>query len=192
MSNPWLQIDLDIENSLKVDIKDYILSNPQRQNEVAIYKPEEIGIWRLDPETIFKDDFLISLYEKYNLVIGTIQCFMRKPNYQHPGAHCDMLPNGTVLGAALNWCLGEDSSEMVWYEYPDVDPNTLNDSNNYVDYEWPVSVLKETHRHVIGNIPTLVRTDLPHTIDMKDHERWCVSLRFHNDLGWQQCVDKVK
>lgn len=191
MSNPWMTVDLDIKDSLKIDIKDYILENPTRSNEVAIYKEDDIGIWKLDPEVVFKDEFLINLFEKYNLVIGTIQCFMRKPNYQHPGAHCDMLPDGTILGAALNWCLGEDDSEMVWYEKPKNNA-IVNDNHNYVDYEWPIESLTETHRHIIGNTPTLVRTDLPHTVDMKNHERWCVSLRFHNDITWDQCIEKIK
>lgn len=191
MNNPWLEVDLDINNCYKVDVIDYILDDPQRPNEVAIYNKDEIGIWRLEPDTIFNDNFLIELFEKYNLVIGTIQCFMRKPMYQHPGAHCDMLPNGLILGGALNWCIGNDDSEMVWYEHPKSNA-VVNDNHNYVDHEWPITTLKETHRRVIGNTPTLVRTDVPHTIDMKDHDRWCISLRFHNDISWQQCVDKVK
>lgn len=191
MNVPYLQVDLDTDNCYKVDLIDYILSDPQRPNEVAIYNKDEIGIWRLEPDTIFKDNFLIDLYEKYNLVIGTIQCFMRKPLYQHPGAHCDMLPDGTILGSALNWCIGKDDSEMVWYDFPNTSA-VINDNHNYVDHEWPITTLKETHRTVIGNTPTLVRTDIPHTVEMKNHDRWCISLRFHNDITWDQCVAKLK
>ena len=191
MKDPCLNVNLDVSDALKIDIKDYILSNPRRQNEVAIYKEDEIGIWSLDPEIIFTDNFLLSLFNRYDLVVGIVQLFMRKPLYQHPGAHCDMLPDGTILGAALNWCVGHDDSEMVWFEKPQTVFNKSNDSFAYVDHEWPRDTLIETHRHIIGNSPTLVRTDIPHTIDMKDHERWCISLRFHNNLNWDKCVKKL-
>ena len=58
MNQPnWHRINIDISDAVKIDLKDYILSDPYRQGEHALYIPDKAGVWSLSPNTIFKSSF---------------------------------------------------------------------------------------------------------------------------------------
>ena len=62
MNRPnWHRINLDVTDALKINLKDYILSDPYREGEHALYIEGKAGVWTLNPDTIFKQDFLNDL-----------------------------------------------------------------------------------------------------------------------------------
>ena len=184
MINCWVRTDIDITNSLKIDLKDYILSDPCRPGEHALYVAEAGGIWTLDPNTLFDPNWIKYIKHDLGLELDIAQIFFRKPYYQHPGAHVDIAQDLSLYGGGLNWTLDPDDAHMVWYEYPSNEPCFNQRSTTDVNKEWPLGQLTEVDRYIIGQQPTLVRTDIPHTVDMGANERWLVSARFLECSNW--------
>lgn len=184
MNDHYHRLDLDISNSLEIDLKDYILDNPYRPEEHAIFIPEAGGIWTVDTCKLFTKQWQKYAENQIGLKLDIAQIFMRKPNYQHPGAHIDISRDHTIHGGGINWTLDPDDSEMVWYDYPDTKPIITERSPTDINWEWPLDTLQETCRCKIGQSPTLVRTDVPHTINMGTNERWLISLRILNAKTW--------
>ena len=184
MINCWVRTDIDITNSLKIDLKDYILSDPCRPGEHALYVAEAGGIWTLDPNTLFDPNWIKYIKHDLGLELDIAQIFFRKPYYQHPGAHVDIAQDLSLYGGGLNWTLDPDDAHMVWYEYPSNEPCFNQRSTTDVNKEWLLEQLTEVDRCIIGQQPTLVRTDIPHTVDMGANERWLVSARFLECSNW--------
>ena len=184
MINCWVRTDIDITNSLKIDLKDYILSDPCRPGEHALYVAEAGGIWTLDPNTLSDPNWIKYIKHDLGLELDIAQIFFRKPYYQHPGAHVDIAQDLSLYGGGLNWTLDPDDAHMVWYEYPSNEPCFNQRSTTDVNKEWPLEQLTEVDRCIIGQQPTLVRTDIPHTVDMGANERWLVSARFLECSNW--------
>jgi hypothetical protein len=120
--NCWVRTDIDITNSLKIDLKDYILSDPYKPNEHALYVAEAGGIWTLNPNTLFDSNWIKYIKHDLGLELDIAQIFFRKPYYQHPGAHVDIAQDLSLYGGGLNWTLDPDDAHMVWYEYPNNEP----------------------------------------------------------------------
>jgi len=192
MDDHYFRINLDVANSLAIDLKDYILDNPYRPNEHAIYLEDAGGIWTLNPSTLFTQEFIDYCEQELKFRLDIAQIFMRRPRYQHPGAHIDISKDHTVHGGGINWTLDVDDSQMVWYKYPKHEPVVTERSPTDINWEWPLDNLEETARTTIGTMPTLVRTDVPHTIDMGNHERWLVSLRTLDAKTWQEHCNLFK
>jgi|TARA_B110000914_G_C15516442_1_gene473875 SPX domain protein involved in polyphosphate accumulation len=180
----WHRTDINVANALKVNLKDYILSDPYRNGEHNLYMPDKGGIWTIAPENIFTHDFIQYLFHDLNLQIDLVQIFYRSPHYQHPGAHVDISQNEELYGCGLNWTIDEDDADMVWYSMPDADPQRTQRSTTDINYEWPLEQLTEVDRCCIGQTATLVRTDIPHTVEMQSKERWLVSTRFKWHVTW--------
>lgn len=185
---PWRRTILERDN-LKIDLKDYILSNPYRENEIAMYDPNRGGIWTIRPNVIFTDEWQKYLTNTVGLTIDIAQIFFRKPYYQHPGAHVDIDRNDNLYGGGINWTLDPDDADMVWYDMPNVDPIYTKRSETDRNREWPLEILTEHARCTIGQNPTLVKTDIPHTIDMRANERWLISVRFNGLQTWDQYLN---
>ena len=124
--------------------------------------------------------------------------FYRQENYQHFGAHID-LDNTTGKNDrifALNWTIDpNDQSEMAWYELPyDWEDKVVYTEIGSAYAEWPINDLKETgNRCTIADHPTLVRTDLPHTVFMKNNYRLSLSFRFDLKFdNWNDVVEYFK
>ena len=189
MNRPnWHRINLDVTDALKINLKDYILSDPYREGEHALYIEGKAGVWTLNPDTIFKQDFLNDLGIKVDLA----QIFYRAPHYQHPGAHVDLGQTGELYGAGLNWTVDPDDAEMTWYEMPNVEGTNTKRSETDQNMEWPLEQLTEIDRLCIGQTPTLVRTDVPHTVDMGSNERWLISARFLWHWSWDDYTKTLK
>lgn len=192
MSNYYHTVDIDTTGSLAIDLKDYLLSDPYREGEHAIYLPEAGGIWTVDPYLLFTQEFVEYCEQDLGFKLDIAQIFMRKPYYQHPGAHVDISKDYTIHGGGINWTLDPDDAKMVWYEYPDSKPTINQRSPTDINWEWPLDVLTEADRTIIGQTPTLVRTDVPHTVNMGAQERWLVSLRTLDAKSWVQHLDLFK
>jgi len=188
MHNPWRRTSI-APGDLKIDLKDYLLSDPYRPGEHAIYMPEAGGIWTLQPNTIFSKDWLEYTVNEYGVKVDLAQIFMRKPYYQHPGAHVDIDQEDNLYGGGLNWTLDPDDAEMVWYDTPEQDPVYTQRSHTDRNKEWRLESLTECARCTIGKTPTLVRTDIPHTVDMNSNERWLISVRFTWLKTWDQYLN---
>jgi hypothetical protein len=186
------RVDVDVANSLAIDLKDYILTDPYRPDEHAIYIPEAGGIWTLDPSTLFTQEFIDYAEHDVGFRLDIAQIFMRKPGYQHPGAHIDISKDHTVHGGGINWTLDPDDAQMVWYEYPNTKPVVTERSPTDINWEWPLEGLTECARHTIGQTPALVRTDLPHTVHMGNCERWLISLRTLDAKTWLEHLELFK
>lgn len=142
----------------------------------------------LYPYNLKKENDLISKdWLEYMKDIGleprSLIFFYREENYQHWGAHIDLNDstgeNDRVY--AVNWTIDpEDQSEMTWYNLPENWREQVEYSMIGSAYaEWPIETLTEVgERCTIGTTPTLVRTDIPHTVFMKDNFRLCLSFRF--------------
>lgn len=188
----WHRIDIDITDAVKIDLKDYILSDPYREGEHALYIPDLAGVWTLEASTIFKASFLKELFLKNRIQIDLAQIFYRAPGYQHPGAHVDLGQNGDLYGAGLNWTVEPDDAEMTWYEMPKIEGVNTKRSETDQNMEWPLEQLTEIDRLCIGQTPTLVRTDVPHTVDMGKNERWLISARFLHHWTWDDYTKTLK
>lgn len=189
MTNPWKRTYID-PGELKIDLKDYLLSDPYRPSEHAIYMPGAGGIWTLQPNKIFTDDWLTYVKHEFLAQVDLAQIFYRAPHYQHPGAHVDIDQNDTLYGGGLNWTIDPDDAEMVWYDTPEHDPVYTKRSHTDRNKEWPLESLTECARCTIGQKPTLVRTDIPHTVDMGANERWLISVRFTWLKSWKDYLNK--
>lgn len=186
---PWRRTSIE-RGECKIDLKDYILSDPYRSNEHALYMPEHGGIWTLQPKTIFTEEWLQYISFEHHAKVDLAQIFYRAPHYQHPGAHVDIDQSDNLYGGGLNWTIDSDDAHMVWYDMPEQDPIYTRRSETDRNKEWPLEELVENNRCIIGQQPTLVRTDIPHTVDMGANERWLISVRFTWLNDWDQYLNK--
>lgn len=189
MNDPWRRTNIS-PDTLKIDLKDYLMSDPYRPSEHAIYMPDLGGIWTLQPNTIFTAEWLSYMQKDCLVKVDLAQIFYRAPHYQHPGAHVDIDQNDNLYGGGLNWTVDPDDAHMVWYDTPIKDPTYTKRSETDRNKEWPLEDLIENSRCVIGQQPTLVRTDIPHTVDMGANERWLISVRFTWLNSWKDYLDK--
>ena len=187
--SPWRRTSID-RGECKIDLKDYILSDPYRDGEHALYFPKHGGIWTLQPKTIFTEEWLQYISFEHHAKVDLAQIFYRAPHYQHPGAHVDIDRSDNLYGGGLNWTIDPDDAHMVWYNMPDQDPTYTKRSETDRNKEWPLEDLVENNRCIIGQQPTLVRTDIPHTVDMGANERWLISVRFTWLNDWDQYLNK--
>jgi hypothetical protein len=168
---PWYELNIDVTDAVR---KDFDI------NELLIGNTEPIRLWDFIGEKkteLFTSEWLHYM-DSIGVPIAGALIFWRQANYQHPTAHIDVAPNNySGLSAAINWCVGEDKAQMVWYELPDVigDSNQTPVESNY--QEWNISELVELERKIIGNVPKLVRVDVPHNVVMGDVPRFLITAR---------------
>ena len=183
-NNYWHRLNIDLEDPI-LDLKDYILTDPYRPGEHASYNPETGGVWTLDPNILFSKEWLQYLEHDFNIFPGHVQLFYKNKNAHHSVAHVDVSSTGTLHGGAINWTLDPDDAEMVWYETPTHShTGEVNTTVNNQSKEWPIDGLNIVARCNIGQRATLVRTDIPHTVDIGLVDRWAVSFRILTALTW--------
>jgi len=142
----WHRTDLDVTNALRLNLKDYLLSDPYREGEHNIYIENTVGVWTIAPQTIFTDKFLGYLADNLLLQVDLAQIFYRTSGYQHPGAHVDLGQNNKLYGCGLNWTVDPDDAEMVWYDMPTTEGVSTKRSETDRNMEWPLEQLKEIDR----------------------------------------------
>ena len=187
-NNYWHKLNIDIA-PLIIDLKDYILSDPYRPNEHASFDINTGGVWTLNSNKLFSKEWLQYLENDYSIFPGHVQLFYKNKNAQHSIAHVDVSSTGTLHGGAINWTLDPDDAEMVWYETPNYKhTREVSTTTNNQSKDWPILGLKEVDRCHVGQEATLVRTDVPHTVDIGITDRWAVSFRIVTALSWQAHV----
>ena len=165
---PWCGVNIDVTNAIR---KDFDFS------QILTPSPKIFSYFGESREELFSAEWL-NYMDSIGVGIAGALVFWRPSNYQHPTAHVDSPSEGSnELSAALNWCIGQDSGQMVWYNLPETEgkiDQTMVKSNYR---EWDPETLVEVDRRVIGNNCTLVRVDIPHNIIMSDSPRLLVTAR---------------
>ena len=157
------------------------------------------GIWSLDGQikNIFSNEWL-EYMKSIGLEIEHVMLFYRNVGLGKFGAHVDILPPGkpplSYTTGALNFVLGGDDSEMVWYKTPSVQKEVSFTVAKTPYIEWPISELEEVDRVHIGSRLMVVRTNVPHTIKMGNAPRWCISIRLfeNHKLSWEETIDRLR
>jgi len=215
--NNWLELNIPVDNALKLDPKSFLDSPYNLYNQ--LYIPQHGGVWQVPAIEMFNESWLIDVESKLDIKVDAGLIFYREGGYQHPGAHIDVEPlNGETLpvAASFNWVLDKDEqSQMTWYEpwwdaedidqikaaalgkyvHPQVESPAEEEHNAILYQETPVELLKEydchslSHKHL-----TMVRTNVPHNVRMGANTRWCITLRTWGGLPcrWSDCVKQFK
>lgn len=193
----YRRLNIDIESALKIDLWKYLLedSSSVEYRSLWVEKTDQIGpggIWSIPPYVIFSEQWTQMIRNRFDTEPSIAQIFMRWPYYQHPQAHRDTYDNGNIIhGGAINWCIGIDSADHVWYRDPgpDIEPILQKRSDTDIDLSYPIDSLEELGRVHVGNVPTLVNTEVLHSIEMRDLPRLCCSVRFNGIISWQDHLD---
>lgn len=213
---PWMQTSITVEGALKLDIKDWLLNDPQNEH-TQMWLKFCGGVWQIPAHELFDPKWLGDFEKLTDLKVDAGLVFYRAGGYQHPGAHIDVEPlAGKIypVSASFNWVLDNDTeSAMTWYKpwwdaddaqqsfaaaqghlpHPDV-PTSAGEKHAAMLYqETPLHLLKETHCHSLSNTHlTLVRTNVPHNVRMGPADRWAVTLRSWASLPetWSECVQR--
>ncbi len=168
----WYNINLDISNAIK---SNWEWPSPNDR---------DWGVWHLPAHKIFNSDWLKSSFLA-GIPIKDIMLFYRPSNFFEDSAHVD--EPGQI--GAINWCIGGQGSEMLWYKIPTSAPITAKNAAGTWGSNWPVTILTNLDRGCITSTPTIVRVDVPHTVVMKDDPRWCISARLNISFTtWEQYV----
>ena len=197
MSKSWYKLNIDISNAIlpSYDIENFLI-------DADYVIRNKNAIWELTNDQLsqmFSTDWL-GYMESIGLPVNNALIFYREAFFTHPNPHVDLMYGQEQYPAlAINWVLGEDDSEMVWYT---IKKNTILDQkiiptgqgHTYNTYD--INDLIELDRHRIGNIPTIVRVDIPHNIVVGKNSRWAISIRVstrdHNIVEWDKFINFMK
>lgn len=125
--------------------------------------------------------------------IKTAMVFYKPIDFKGDFAHIDVVkhdPEGAVI-CALNWIIGGNNSQMVWYDQRTAVRNVEWDKQGIPRATFLKSQLIELQRLALTNRLTLVRTDIPHTIECGSDPRWSISLRmqYGKFKTWQNAIE---
>ena len=143
---------------------------------------------------------LIDIFKEIGLdAIGAI-LFKKRPTISSP-IHRDLILENNKWKSCnygINWNLDNTESIMEWYRteeketWPDIPFAKQGFILSGINYGFMGNtVVNNTKFELMSSLnltkPTLVRTDVPHRVKNLDIvDRWCVSLRFKQDLSWAE------
>jgi hypothetical protein len=196
----WHKINIDISGALHnaFNVDNFLIG-------AEYVKKNHCGVWGYNSDSLtqmFTEEWL-SYMQSLNLEVVSVLIFYRDAYFVFPEAHIDYLFGEDYPYVAINWVLGNDSSEIVWYNTPaDIDqkPRRITQSNQGHEYvSWALNEVTEIDRHCIGNTPTIVRVDIPHNIIVNKNPRWSISVRCRiqgleksDKPQWASIVDNMK
>lgn len=199
-SKPWHILNIDMSHAINPAFALIHLSSSLSLEEwgMASYNSTQLT-------DVFTYNWL-QYMKSIGLEVSHVLVFRRAAGYIHPSAHIDLAFTkdghpGKSFGFAVNYCIGNDSGEMVWYR--------ASEDIDYSEYEFthadtpyiaiPLHKLTEISRHRIGNKLTLVRVDIPHNIEVDNiNPRVCLSIRLRTDnMGgttptWDELTNYLK
>jgi hypothetical protein len=180
MSKNWYQLNINIDNAVRKDFDiNKLISESGQQN------PKSVLMWAWEKHEVNKivTDEWIEYMSSLGLDIYLIKIFYRRPYTTDLGGHIDDTDyKGEKMDVAVNWIIGQDDSQMIWYDINNdavgLDRLTpVNDRYQLFKFE----ELTEIERHTIGNTPTLVRVNVPHSIELNsDTPRISISVRLED------------
>jgi hypothetical protein len=122
--------------------------------------------------------------------------FYKQPWARSPIAHIDMSTPTRPKAFAFNWVLGGKGSKMLWYTGHEGKAGAASLTMVETDYlSWPKTELTLIDSHEVKQELTLVRTDVPHSIDVEAEPRWCISVRVPDSVigaSWNEAVAKLQ
>jgi len=153
----------------------------------------DVKVWEFLPRDILRLSWLADL----PWTVTQVLVFGRTSDKIDTVAHLDhprsnpSAEDWDYLPAAINWCVGEDYKPMQWWSAGGLPGETMElttvDQGSYV--QWPLTELELIDQCVIGDRPTLVRIDQPHSIAPGPGTRTSVSLRLAPwSAEWSQIV----
>lgn len=148
----------------------------------------------------FDEIFNINWFNTLSKNVGKIQnvlIFSRPALWSTDVAHIDLSKMKTPVTFAFNWIISGKNSEMLWHEPPRSIPKDMEIKTtmaNTMSYQWPANSLKVIDKQSITEQMFMVRTDIPHSIQVNQEPRIAISIRpfisFY--LNWEQSVDFFK
>ena len=211
----YIETGISVENALKIDVKKYLLGNPQNEGTQLLIE-DKVGVWQMNAHEVFNSEWIHTVNSALNLDITGALIFARSAGYQHPGAHIDVNPSAESVypvSHSFNWVLERDNNPMVWYK-PWWDPEDIEQSKqaaseqlpfpgqdgkgveagSMVYQETPCELLERDSEHCLAHDQlTVVRTNIPHSVDMiSDKDRWCITARcwYDEQPVWSEVVER--
>ena len=182
--NCYYRLTLDVSNAIR---EDYVFPTPAT----------EYGIWNPPAEKIFNKVWL-DYMKSIGVPVYNAMVFYRGPNASTKETHVDISKTNPLrlTNYGINWCIGGKGSEMAWYRSPkelkDEDVIWTKAKTPYIAMKY--EQVTEIERCHIGSDVTLVKTDFPHAILMKEDPRWCVSARttFLDNHQWDEILTLLR
>ena len=138
----------------------------------------------------------VELMRSHGLPINHVLMFYKQPWNRSPIAHVDMVSPTEPKAWAINWVVGGRKSVMRWYTGHEGRPSEHAVTMMDTDYRfWTRSTLTEVDSKEIQQTLTLVRTDVPHNIDVDAEPRWGISVRIPDRFvssRWDEVVAKLQ
>jgi hypothetical protein len=182
----WYRINLDVTAALRPEFIEF-----------CSQQPPDLHLFQ--PSNAFTDQWQADVSQRCDIEFFNVLVFSRDSSESEATAHIDSLD--IPLISAINWCIGPDHRPMQWWRVPPVikrpfvdtgynwrtsdqgaltrnrvDP--VESTENLTHQQWYCSELELRDQCLIGNQPTLVRVDQPHSIALGPSDRVCVSARF--------------
>lgn len=152
-------------------VHDLNLSVPLFKAEINPYAFPKVRHTRLGHEVLSND--IIQLFDSLNLEIDLIEVFYSRP-FLTSGIHIDSV-GGDIN--KVNWVFGGAECEMNWYSVTGAHSskeikNTMigTDYLHFAANEVTLEASKVLHS------PSLVHVGVPHNVQNKNQDRWCVSV----------------
>jgi hypothetical protein len=193
-NRPWHEMTIDVKGAIR---KEIVLEDMLKDSE---YVDKPVAVWHFGADSV--DKFLspdwIEKMHKIGIPVRTAMIFYRVPSYVHPDAHIDIMAGSDAPAvSAINWTIdAQDDSDMVWYKIPSIPPIDSITPAGTKYRHWPVQQIRpyESARKIIGIVPTLVRTGIPHNVETRTRARWCISLRYKSVEfeSWESTVNYFK
>jgi hypothetical protein len=196
-NKPWYRLNLDIS---KIVSSSRMMDIFEELREMSKEHPElPAWVYRLSWRN-FDSGFLQYLHQ-IDLIPNFCHIIYRRPGVHHGAAglpHIDTYWEHDIMDLnhyAINYVVGDDDSEMIWYETPDSLPEALvlSDRQSYILFDQGLPEDTITDRCYVGSTTTLIRTDIPHKVITGSNERFCLSLRLTDRKNsWQEAVEFFK
>lgn len=193
----WYRLNLDVTHALLPEFADFC-RDPG--TELHLIKPEKA----------LTEQWRQWASERYGIEFFNVLLFSRDNSETDLTAHID-IPSLNIV-CSINWCLGPDLRPMQWWDIPPVINRHYVDPGSYwkptaegvmtrtqhmtrpmtkIEHQqFYCSELILRDQCTIGNQPTLVRVDQPHSIALGvPDRRICISLRFQPlSRPWEDTV----
>jgi hypothetical protein len=185
-NNCWYSLNIDFSNALR---KDWVWKIPSlEKSSIQIVNTH-----------LFNTDWL-NYMASIEFPIEYAMLFYRIPNLYSSTAHLatahvDVNGNNKSLKYvpyAINWVIEGQDSEMIWYNLPEKYQDIKYTMANTPYVDWLVTELDEIDKANIQNYFTLVRTDVPHRVQVNEKPRWAISVRSSALVTWNEVVNHFR
>lgn len=178
----WYNTTIDFSNAIRSDWQFPIVGYVNKA-------------WSLPGNKIFNQEWLNKM--KASMIdIDNILIFYRPINYTTEDAHIDTTDklDGSPDMFGFNWIIGGHNSKMIWYSLPEHGLERKYTSTGVPYISLSINKLTEIERTTLeNNVITMVRTDIPHSIQIGDEPRWCLSFRTRSKFKtWDSAVNYMK